>query len=72
MAMILSQCFVAINAKSLLEVPTKDKASLKAQPDHSVVIILWAAAPIAIAGQEIQISIGTFDDITQATELTVE
>jgi hypothetical protein len=45
---------------------------LKAQANHSVVIVLWAAAAITIAGEEIQISIGTFGDVTQATELTVE
>lgn len=69
---ILSHWFMAINAESSLEVLAKNKASLKAQADYSVVIIFWAAAAITVAGQEIQISIGIFGDVTQATELTVE
>ena len=52
LAAILSQWFVAINAESLLECRRK-MSSLKAQADHSVVIIFWAAAAIAVAGQEI-------------------
>jgi hypothetical protein len=50
----------------------KDKVLLKAQSDHSIIVIFWATAAIAIAGEEIQVSIGTFDDVTQATKLPVE
>jgi hypothetical protein len=36
------------------------------QTDRPVVVIFRAAAAIAIAGQEIQVSVRTFDDVSQA------
>ena len=72
MAAILYQRFVAINAQSFVRRVSERYGLLKAQPDHSIIVIFRATAAIAIAGEEIQISIGTFDDVTQATKLTVE